>query len=70
MISEAERNRRAEIIRDSRAALQQGKSLEERTRKREAKADAWTAWLRQRMDLDGADPVQLLAGCPRSIGNR
>jgi hypothetical protein len=34
IISEAERARRAEIIRDSRAALQQGETLEERVTQR------------------------------------
>jgi hypothetical protein len=60
IVSEAERHRRAELIRDSRAALQQGETLEKRTQKRNAKADAWAVWFHQRMDLDGGDPTQFL----------
>jgi hypothetical protein len=60
IISEAERNRRAEIILDSRAALQQGESLEQRTKKREEKSDAWAHWFRRKMDNGCANPVELL----------
>jgi hypothetical protein len=61
IISEAERARRAEIMRDTRAALQQGESLEKRTKKREEKADAWAHWFRRSMDNKRCtDPVELL----------
>jgi hypothetical protein len=59
IISEAERDRRAEIIRDARAALQQGETLEQRTG--EQKADAWANWFRRKIDSSGcAGPVELL----------
>jgi hypothetical protein len=59
--NEAERARRAEFIREARAASLQSESPEQRTKKREAKADAWAQWFRQKMDEGGcADPVELL----------
>jgi hypothetical protein len=57
----AERTRRAEFVRETRAACQQRVSPEERTKKREEKADLWAAWFREKMDAGGCtDPVQLL----------
>ena len=52
---------RTEVVRDTRAALAHGETLEARTKRREGKADDWSRWFRQRMDAgDIADPVQLL----------
>ena len=64
-LNEAERNRRAELIRDSRAALRRGESVEERAQKRDAMAVAWAAWFHQRMDSDGGDPRRFL---PDALG--
>jgi len=59
--SESERSRRREFVRDSKAAVQQGRTLEARTAAREAMADAWAKWLHERMDSTGcSDPVELL----------
>jgi len=60
-ISEQERFRRGEYARDSRAALAQNETLEQRLAKRETKADVWAQWLRQKMDSTNcSDPVELL----------
>jgi hypothetical protein len=60
-INEHERFRRTEYARDSKAALAQGELLEQRIAKREAKADIWVQWFRQKMDSNGnVDPVELL----------
>jgi hypothetical protein len=59
--NEAERNRRAEFVREARAACCQGTTPEARTQKREDKADEWARWLHQKMDNHGClDPVELL----------
>jgi hypothetical protein len=58
---DAERARRTEIIRDTKAALAHGETFEGRAKRREEKADDWSRWFRHRMDAgDIADPVQLL----------
>jgi len=60
-ISEQERFRRGEYARDSRAALAQNETLEQRLAKRETKADVWAQWFRQKMDSTSCtDPVELL----------
>jgi hypothetical protein len=60
-ISEFERFRRGEHARDSRAALAQNESLDQRLAKRDAKADAWAEWFRWKMKNGRCDdPVQLL----------
>jgi hypothetical protein len=57
----AERIRRSEYVRDSRAALARGESLEDRSKQREEFANRWAAWFRQRMDQAGCDdPTELL----------
>jgi hypothetical protein len=61
IIDEAERARRAEFVRESKAALQQGQTLEQRTKRREDSADHWAQWLHQKMDNSGSsDPLELL----------
>jgi hypothetical protein len=61
IIDEAERARRTELAREVRAAFYMGISSEERTQRREALADEWARWFRQRMDSGGCvDPVVLL----------
>jgi hypothetical protein len=61
IIDEAERSRRAEFVREARAAACQGTSPEARTQKREDKADAWAQWFRQKMETGGCtDPAALL----------
>jgi hypothetical protein len=60
-ISEAERFRRSEHARDSRAALAQNENLEQQLAKRDAKADAWAKWFRHEMTrTHRTDPVELL----------
>jgi hypothetical protein len=59
-IDTAERIRRSEYARDSKAALARGESFEARSKRREGYANEWAAWLRQRMDAsDCDDPVQI-----------
>ena len=59
--NETERARRKEFVRESKAALQQGQTVEQRTQRREDKADEWAAWIHQRMDSSNcSDPVALL----------
>jgi hypothetical protein len=53
--------RRSEYVRDSRAALARGETLEVRSKRREGYANEWAAWFRQRMDRVGCDdPTELL----------
>jgi hypothetical protein len=60
-LSETERVRRREFVRESKTALQQGQTLEQRTKHRQEKADEWARWLHQKMDNHGRiDPVELL----------
>jgi hypothetical protein len=59
--SDTERARRKEWVRESRAALQQSQTVEQRAGRREEKADDWAAWIHQRMDSSNCtDPVELL----------
>src|SRR5262249_39556843 len=58
---EAERARRAEIVRDMKGAAAQRETFEVHAKKREEKADDWARWFRQKMDEGGiADPTVLL----------
>jgi hypothetical protein len=60
-IDEAERARRTEFVRDTKAALAQDETLEARTKRREEKADEWARWFRQNMEAAGcSDPGQIL----------
>jgi hypothetical protein len=60
-LNEAERARRAEFVREASAAALNGELPEQRTQKREKKADAWSRWFRERMDHSGStDPAELL----------
>src|SRR5262245_2410830 len=60
-LSTAERIRRSEYVRHSKAALARGESLEARTKRREEYGNEWAAWLRQRMDSSAVDdPGSLL----------
>jgi hypothetical protein len=60
-VDEAERARRSEFIRDSRAASQQGETVERRTQRREQKATDWARWFHEKMESRGCvDPVELL----------
>jgi hypothetical protein len=48
-------------MRDSKATLVRGGSLETRAQQREELAGQWAAWLRQRMDAAGCDdPTEIL----------
>jgi hypothetical protein len=59
--SETERVRRCEFVRETKAALQQGETIEQRAKRREDKADDWARWFRQKMDKNGCtDPAELL----------
>jgi hypothetical protein len=59
--STAERIRRAEYMRDSKAALARGEPFELRGKQREQFAAEWAAWFKQRMDRVGCDdPTELL----------
>jgi len=58
--TEVERARRTAYVRESKAAFAQGVTLQ-RARDREAKADEWTHWFRQKMDVgDCTDAAELL----------
>jgi hypothetical protein len=60
-LNNAERARRTEYTRETRAALQNGERLDQRIRKFEDKASAWSQWLRQKMDSTGcANPSEVL----------
>jgi hypothetical protein len=60
-ISEAERARRRELVRDSKAALEQGELLEARTQKREDLAVEWSRWFRRKMDeAASSNPLEFL----------
>jgi hypothetical protein len=57
----AERARRTEFVRETKAAIQNGETLEQRTRKYEDAAVEWSHWVREKMKRAGAeDPVELL----------
>jgi hypothetical protein len=57
----AERARRTEYVRETKTALQNNETIDQRTRKREGKADEWSRWFRQKMDSTGcADPAEIL----------
>ena len=63
ILSEAERNRRAGNHAQYAGGAAAGETVEGRTRKRDAMADAWAAWFRQRMN--GGDPTAFL---PDALG--
>jgi hypothetical protein len=54
-LSEAERARRSEFVLESKAALAQGKPLEQRTKIREEMAHKWAQWFRHKMDARGVE---------------
>jgi hypothetical protein len=55
------RTRRKEFIRQTRAALRSGETIDKRFANYEKKADDWAAWFRDRMDATGSDnPSDLL----------
>jgi hypothetical protein len=57
----AERARRTEYLRETRAALQNNERLDQRIRKFEDKATAWTHWFKEKMGHAGcADPAKIL----------
>jgi hypothetical protein len=57
----ATRLRRLDLVRDEARAVLSGEAPERRSRKLEAKADAWSRWLRTRMTDDRLnDPTELL----------
>jgi hypothetical protein len=58
--SDTDRQRRTEFVRASKGALRQGTTLEKRTAGREAKADEWTAWFHQRLNVRGGTPTDHL----------
>jgi hypothetical protein len=56
-----EQARRRELIRDTRAASQQGLELPEYREKREKAISEWTAWFHSEMDkCHASDPVEVL----------
>jgi hypothetical protein len=60
-LSETERAYRAEYVREMKAASLNGETPDQRTQKRESKADAWSRWFRERMDHTGStDPTEVL----------
>ena len=70
-IDAAERIRRSEFVRDSKAALARGETLEARTKQREKFANEWAAWFRQRMDRVGCDdPTELLPDAMARLQSR
>jgi hypothetical protein len=57
----SEQVRRRELMRDMRAASQQGQELEEYRAKRDQAVDEWAAWLHAEMDrCHATDPVEVL----------
>jgi hypothetical protein len=64
VLDNAERVRRAELIRNSRAICLSGvggDTIDRREAKREIKADAWSHWFHARMDDVGTtDPAEVL----------
>jgi hypothetical protein len=70
-LTEAERSKRRELVRDLRAANQQRTTVEARSKQREDAAAEWTAWLHRRMDESGCtDPVELLPDILATIEQR
>jgi hypothetical protein len=60
-LDNAEKSRRTEYMRETRAALQNNERLDQRISKFEGKANAWSEWLRSKMDSAGcADPSEIL----------
>jgi hypothetical protein len=60
-LTEAERIRRREYVRDTRGANRQRISVEKRIKQRDDAAAEWAQWFRQKMESNGCDdPVQLL----------
>jgi hypothetical protein len=60
-IDEAERLRRQELVRDSRAALALGMSVDEYAQVRNAAAEDWVTWMHAEMKKSGAlDPTEIL----------
>ena len=58
---ETERSRRREFVQETRAAVAQGQTVEQRAAAREGRADEWAQWLHKKMDATGCtDPVALL----------
>jgi hypothetical protein len=56
-----EQVRRRELVRDMRAASEQGQELDEYRAKRDQAIDEWAAWLHAEMDRCHAnDPVEVL----------
>jgi hypothetical protein len=56
-----ERARRAEFVREARAAALAGESTDQRAQKRDAKAADWSRWFRDQMERTGAaEPAELL----------
>jgi hypothetical protein len=57
----AERARRTDYIRQSRALLRDNETVAARTARFEKQADSWSAWFRDRLDATGSDnPSDLL----------
>jgi hypothetical protein len=55
-----DQQRRTEFIRNTKGALNQGTTLEQRTAAREAKADQWAAWFHSQIDRRGGSPIDHL----------
>jgi hypothetical protein len=61
VLTEAERVRRRELTRDSRAAIQLGLSLDQYRQQREAVISDWCEFLHAEMDRSHAnDPIEVL----------
>jgi hypothetical protein len=60
-IDAAERARRSAYVRDTKGALLEGITFEERTKRLEDKADQWAAWLQYKMsEVNCSDPGRVL----------
>jgi hypothetical protein len=60
-ISESERERRRELVRNTRGALDRGETLEAYTQHLEKSADQWAAWLQRAMrEANCSDPGKVL----------
>jgi hypothetical protein len=61
VFTEIERTRRAELMRDTKAALKQGLSLDQYLVGRNQAVDEWTRWFHAEMDKCRAtDPIEVL----------
>jgi hypothetical protein len=71
-MSDAERVRRSQLIDDSRGAVKQGRTIEQRASDREVFADKWLSWFQSRMQQSGGGigPAELLPDAMAELETR